>query len=144
MDFTTQLEYASPIFKNILKFLLVQDPIKIASGVTLGFFLNNQLGEIIKQILKPIVYIIISLFSDTGFVYTLFGQPFDIGAVILAILTFFTFIVILYFCLLAPVDKLKEKYNVDKKTAQCKYCKTLINPDATRCPSCTSELNKPI
>ena len=144
IDYNFVYTKISPSLEKVLRFILIQDPIKIATGFTLGYFTNNLISKMLNNIVKPIVYMVISLFSKSGFIFTVLGQSINIGAVLSEIILFTTFIFILYYGFVSPIDNLKERYNIDQKIVHCPYCKTLIDPDATRCPSCTSELNKPI
>ena len=124
VDYNFVYKKISPSLEKVLRFVLIQDPIKIATGFTLGYFTNNFIREILNNIVKPIVYMVISLFSDSGFVYSVFGQTINIGIVLTEIVLFTTFIVILYYGFVSPIDNLKQRYNIDQKTIQCPYCKT--------------------
>jgi large conductance mechanosensitive channel len=132
----------APGFQNVLKFILIQDPIKIATGFTMGFFVNNLIQNFLNNIIKPLVIIILGVFSKSNFAYTVLGQTFDIGSILTQLVIFIVFICIFYFGIVNPVDKLKQRYNVEQKSVACPYCKTIINPEATRCPACTSQLNE--
>ena len=132
----------APGLQNVLKFILIQDPIKIATGFTMGFFVNNLIQDFLNKIIKPLVTIILGVFSTSHFAYTVSGQTFDVGSILTQLVIFIVFICIFYFGIVNPVDKLKQRYNIEQKTAACPYCKTIINPEATRCPACTSQLNE--
>ncbi len=131
----------SPIFQNVFKYVLIQDPIKIASGFTLGFFIKDFIEQFLNKFLKPILMIVLSIFSKSSFSYTIAGQEIDFGGIFIQIVIFTTFMFIFYYGFVNPIDKLRERYNIDQKTSACPYCKTLINREATRCPSCTSQLS---
>jgi len=132
----------SPSIINVLKFLLIQDPVKVAIGLALGMSLNNLFVGFSDDMIKPLVSIFSKSVSDTGLKFFAFGSTFNIGDLFQQIVTFIVFILCVYYLFVVPVNKLKQKYDIDQKTTSCPYCTTLINPNATRCPACTSNLNK--
>jgi large conductance mechanosensitive channel len=140
-QFTTLYDDVSPLFQDVLKFILIQDPVKIATGFTVGMFVTDFFKRLIDTVVKPLIFIVLAKFSETGFVYTVSGQSFNIGSLITELVVFFVFMIVFYYGFVGPIDGLKSKYNIDQKTADCPYCKSIINPTATRCPSCTSQLS---
>jgi len=133
-------EDLSPLFQNVLKFVLIQDPVKIATGFILGASINKLFQVFLESLVKPLLVIIVLYLSKSGFRYTLAGQTFDVGSLIIEIVLFITFMIIFYYLFVGPIESLKEEYNIEQKTIDCPYCMTLINPSATRCPACTSQL----
>ena len=127
---------------NILKFLLLQDPIKLAIGVVLGMAISKVFMGFITDIISPILNGLLHTISSTGFNYTINGTEFKFGNIIEQFVTFIIICCLLYFLIVLPINKLKVKYNIEQRTLPCMYCRTLINPLATRCPNCTSELNE--
>jgi large conductance mechanosensitive channel len=130
----------SPSFTNLLKFILIQDPVKIAVGMALGLNANKLLTEVVGGVVSPLVGGFIKLFSETGFNYNFGGMDFNFGNILQQIILFAIFLIVLFFGFVGPIDKLRKKYNIEQKSVGCPYCTTLISPFATRCPSCTSEI----
>lgn len=133
----------SPQFFNLIKFLLTQNPINMAIGTGLGFAFTTSTTKIIDNLITPsIKYTEYSILKLTG------GSPefpklnFNIYGTIEQIVIMIVFIVFLYYAVVLPINTLKKKYNIDQKTKACQYCKVLIDPSATRCPSCTSHLKE--
>ena len=112
---------------NLIKFILLQDPVKIAIGFALGMAFSKIGLSIISDVINPIVHFNLS--------------EFNFKDIIEQIITLFIFIIILYYLVIVPINNLQKKYNIGIKTAMCPYCKSLINPSATKCSSCTSQLN---
>ena len=112
---------------NLIKFILLQDPVKIAIGFALGMAFSKIGLSIISNVINPIVHFKLS--------------EFKFKDIIEQIITLFIFILILYYFVIVPINNLKDRYNINVKTAMCPYCKSLINPSATKCSSCTSQLN---
>jgi large conductance mechanosensitive channel len=134
---------ASPQLFNILKFILTQDPINIAIGTGLGFAFTTSFTKIINNLITPFIkyigYFILKLAGTNP------GYPrldFNIYDTIEQIIVLIVFIIFIYYVVVLPVTALKKKYNIEQQTKQCPYCKMLINPLATRCPSCTSQLKE--
>jgi len=130
----------SPILQNVLKFVLIQDPVKIATGFIIGASINKLFQVFLESLVKPFLFVILLFLSKSGFRYTVAGQTFDVGSLIIEIFLFIIFMVIFYYLFVGPIETLKEEYNIEQKTIDCPYCMTLINPSATRCPACTSQL----
>ena len=112
---------------NLIKFILLQDPVKIAIGFAVGMAFSKIGLSIISTVINPIVHFNLS--------------EFNFKDIIEQIITLFIFIIILYYLVIVPINNLQKKYNIGIKTAMCPYCKSLINPSATKCSSCTSQLN---
>jgi large conductance mechanosensitive channel len=126
--------------ENILKFILLQDPVKIAIGVALGLVFSQVCLGIIKDCVEPIVQLSLRFFFKTGAV-SFKGINFKYGQIIEKLCTFIIFILILYFIIVIPIGKLKRKYNISKKRAKCPYCIQVIDTESSRCQYCTSQLN---
>lgn len=130
----------SPSFTKLLKFILIQDPVKIAVGMALGLAISKLFTELIGDFISPAITGFLHIFSKTGFNYTLGGFEYKFGNVLQSLIIFAIFLGILFFGFVQPVDELRKKYNIEQKTVGCPYCTTLISPLATRCPACTSEI----
>ena len=127
---------------DILKFLLIQDPVKLAIGVVFGMAISRVFLAFITDIISPLLTGLLRTVSSTGFNYNINGAEFKFGNTIEQIVAFIIICCLLYYLVVLPINKLKVKYNIEQRTTPCMYCKTLINPLATRCPNCTSELNE--
>ena len=111
---------------NVLKFLLIQDPTQIAIGFALGTSFSNIGLSIIDDVVKPLIK---GNITDMKL-----KNVIEQSAVLII------FFIILYYLVIIPLNNLKKKYGIDIKEAVCPYCRTTISPNATRCPSCTSDL----
>ena len=125
--------------ENILKFILLQDPVKIAIGVALGLVFSQICLGIIKDFVEPTVRISLRFFLKTGII-KFKGIEFKYGQIIEKIISFILFLLLLYFVIVIPIGKLKQKYDISKKRAKCPYCIQIIDIQSTRCQFCTSEL----
>ena len=138
--FNVFFDTISPSFTKLLKFILIQDPIKIAVGMALGLAISKLFTELIGDFVTPLISGFLHVFSKTGFNYTLGGFEYKFGNILQCVIIFSIFLTILFFGFVQPIENLRKKYNIDQKTVGCPYCTTLISPLASRCPSCTSEI----
>jgi len=106
--------------------------------LALGLAISNLFTGIISGAISPSIHSLLYYFSETGFNYA----HFKFGSILEQVIIFVIFIIVLYYGFVLPVDNLKEKYNIEQKTVACPYCMSLINPLATRCPNCTSQINR--
>jgi len=138
--FNVFFDTVSPSFTNLLKFILIQDPVKVATGLSLGMAMSKLFNEFIAYFISPFISAFFYLFSKTGFNYTIGGFTFKFGNMLQSIIIFCIFLAVLFFLFVGPIDNLRKKYNIEQKTVGCPYCTSLISPLASRCPSCTSEI----
>ena len=138
--FNIFFDTVSPFFTKLLKFILIQDPAKIAIGITLGFTISKLFNELTAGFISPFINGVLKSVSDTGFNYKIGNFDIKLGNILNSIIVFFIFLALLFFVFVEPIDKLRQKYNIDQNTVGCPYCTTLINPFASRCPACTSEI----
>jgi large conductance mechanosensitive channel len=132
----------SPSLTKVLKFILVQDPVKIAIGFVLGLAISKLFTQFMIDFVVPVVKLILLKMSKTGFNYKVGPVDIKLGSLIEQLITFAIFIILLYYGFVLPVDQLRAKYNLNQSTVACPYCTTLINPAAIKCPACTSDLKK--
>ncbi len=125
---------------NLLKFIISQDPVKIAIGISLGIVFTQLSVSIISDIVNPIVNIITKLILKNGLKFKINDSEFNFNGVIEKLITFIIFTIIIYYIIIIPIVKLKDKYNINTESSQCPYCKTLINRNSSRCSACTSQL----
>jgi large conductance mechanosensitive channel len=125
---------------DILKFILLQDPVKIAIGVALGLVFSQVCLGIIKDCVEPVTRISLRFFLKSG-VVKFKGVEFKYGEIIEKIVSIIIFMLILYFIIVVPISKLKMKYNISKKRSKCPFCMQIIDVESSRCQFCTSQLN---
>jgi large conductance mechanosensitive channel len=132
---------SSPQLTNMLKFILYQEPIKVAMGAALGIAVMDLFNGFANNLAKPTIHTVINKISSSGLSYTFLGSEINFGTILEKIIIFILFLILFYYAFVIPINKLRVKYNIDLRTKVCPYCATFINPYATKCPSCTSDLN---
>ncbi|MBP5553490.1 MAG: large conductance mechanosensitive channel protein MscL [Lachnospiraceae bacterium] len=128
------------------KFIMRGNVIDLAVGVIIGAAFGNIVTALTENVINPLIGCIGNPEVD-GFVIPLIkGQAINLGAFITAVINF----LIMAFVLFIIVKAMNKAMTVGKKkepeaaptTKICPFCKSEINKDATRCPHCTSELDK--
>ena len=138
--FNIFFDTVSPSLTKLLKFILIQDPIKIAIGMSLGLTISRLFNELTGDFISPLINGVFKSVSDTGFNYKVGNFDIKLGNILNSVIVFGIFLAVLFFVFVEPIDKLRKKYNIQQKTVGCPYCTTLISPLASRCPACTSEI----
>jgi large conductance mechanosensitive channel len=118
----------------------------MAVGVVVGAAFKAIVDSLVNDIISPLIGIIFSAdFSDV--VININGSPIGIGNFINAVINF----VIVAFALFVVIKAANATSKLRKKeeaapaaptTKICPFCQSEISIKATRCPHCTSELDK--
>ncbi|MFE3459138.1 MscL family protein [Nocardiopsis aegyptia] len=124
------------------KFLLQGNLVQLAVAVVIGAVFANLITAFTEGFITPLIGIFggIPTFSDLYFEIN--GSRFLYGAFVDALISFLLTAAILYFFVVMPVGKLLERFQKveEANTRSCPFCLTGIDKKATKCPSCTSEV----
>jgi large conductance mechanosensitive channel len=117
----------------------------MAVGVVVGAAFKAIVDSLVNDIISPLIGIIFSAdFSDV--VLTVNNSPIAIGNFINAIINFlivaFSMFVVIKAANTASSLRKKEEAPAAPTTKICPFCQSEISIKATRCPHCTSELDK--
>lgn len=132
-------------------FALRGNVVDMAIGVLIGGAFAALVGAFTEDIINPILNLLGGENAKLGWAIQLGsgeGQSILIGAFISAIINFIIMAFIIFMIMkslnkLATIGQKKEEEAPAEPTEkECPYCKTMINIGATRCPNCTSELDK--
>ena len=140
-------EKGKGFIKEFKEFALKGNVMDMAVGVIIGGAFSSIVTALTENIINPLIGCIGNP-EVTGFTIPLIkGQAIDIGAFITAIINF----IILAFCIFLMVKavnklttprKKKEEAPAAPTTKMCPFCRSEIAIEATRCPHCTSQLEK--
>lgn len=119
----------------------------LAVGMMVGAAFTSIVNSLVNNIISPLIGLLVKVdFSDL--VLKIGEVEVQYGAFIMAIINFLIVALVLFFVVKA-MNMLK---GIGKKpvaeppaaptTKVCPFCKSEIAIDATRCPHCTSELDK--
>lgn len=133
------------LIEEFKEFALRGNVIDLAVGVIIGAAFQNIVTSLTDDIISPII----GLVAQTDFkdlVLTIFGVNIKYGSFITAVINFFIMAVVL-FTLIKVMNKAanlghREDAPAAPTTTTCPFCKSEIAIEATRCPHCTSILEK--
>lgn len=119
----------------------------LAVGMMVGAAFTSIVNSLVNNIISPLIGLLVKVdFSDL--VLKIGEVDVQYGAFIMAIINFLIVALVLFFVVKA-MNMLKgigKKHVEEAPTAPttkvCPFCKSEIAIDATRCPHCTSELDK--
>ncbi|HUO51896.1 MAG TPA: MscL family protein [Gemmatimonadaceae bacterium] len=123
------------MWKDFKEFLIKQNAVALAIAVVLGAALNTLVQALVNDVIMPVVTVATPKDAQWQ-TYALSIGPFHfpLGHLASAMLNF----VIIGFTAWR-ISKLVTPPPAPP-AALCKYCKSVIDPAATRCPQCTSQL----
>jgi large conductance mechanosensitive channel len=142
------------MWNDFKKFALKGNVMDLAIGVIIGSAFGKIVSSLVNDIIMPIIGRIIgkvdfsNLFYDFGAGYATLADAQAEGAATinygLFINNILDFLIIAFsiFIVIRQLQRFKKKEEVKVTTKKCSYCCTEIPIEASRCPHCTSELEK--
>jgi len=132
-------------FLNEFKdFALKGNVLNLAVGVIIGAAFQGVVSSLTENILSPIIGLLTRQNFDS-MMLNVFGITLKYGAFITSVINFIIMAFVV-FMLVRIMNKIlsigheKQKKPLTKK--KCQYCFSEIDINATRCPACTSLLEK--
>ena len=130
------------LMEEFKAFALRGNMMDMAVGVIVGGAFSDIVTSLTKNILKPIINLCMG-----SQLYSLddiknFGASFISSVVNFVIMAFILFMLLKFVNKLLTIGIKKEEEPAAPTTKVCPYCKSEIPIEATRCPHCTSELDK--
>ena len=134
-------------FEEFKAFAVKGNAMDLAVGMMVGAAFTSIENSLVNNIISPLIGLLVKVdFSDL--VLKIGEVDVQYGAFIMAIINFLIVALVLFFVVKA-MNMLKgigKKHVEEAPTAPttkvCPFCKSEIAIDATRCPHCTSELDK--
>lgn len=137
-------------WKEFKEFISRGSVMDMAVGIIIGGAFTAIVNSLVNDIVMPILSLLTGGYDFTKLAVT-FGEGeeaavFNYGLFISAVINFLL-IALVIFCIIKSINKMKDKFDKDKKeeaatTKVCPFCKSEIDIEATRCPHCTSQLDK--
>lgn len=136
------------ILDEFKEFISRGNVLDMAVGIIIGGAFTNVVSSLVKDIINPFL----GLFGGMNFdrlSWNIVGDvTLNYGSFLTTILNFLimAFVVFLIVKVMNTVSarfsRKKEEEDVAPTTKICPFCKSEIDVDASRCPHCTSELEK--
>jgi len=122
------------MFTDFKAFLLKQNVMSLAIAVVIGTALNTLVKALVDDFIMPIVAVLGPGGDWKTATWDVGPFQFGVGDFLAALLNFLIIGLVawrLSKLFLAP----------DTPTKTCQYCRSAVDPAASRCPHCTSELS---
>ena len=134
-------EKTTGFFAEFKQFIARGNVMDMAVGVIIGGAFSGIVTSLTENFINPILNELTGAASYTWQDVGGFASAFLSAVVNFIIMAF------ILFCLMRGINKLltigkKPEAPAAPTTKKCPYCKTEIDIEATRCPHCTSQLEK--
>ena len=127
-------------------FILRGNVLDLAVAVVIGAAFTQIVNSLVENIITPIIAAIGGQPDFSALTFTVNNSVFRYGAFLNAVISFAIIALIVYFLIVKPVNALMARVSApaaEAPLAICPQCFSEVNPEANRCPSCTSWLRGP-
>src|SRR5512133_729757 len=120
------------------KFLLRGNVFDLAIAVVIGVAFGAVVVALVKDIITPILGVFGGLPDFSQWYFTINGSKFLIGDFINALLAFVVLAFIIYYLVVLPIEKMRDRYQpaqvaAPETTRDCPYCLSKIPKAASKC-----------
>lgn len=126
------------------KFIVRGNVVDLAVAVVVGGAFGGVVTSLVKDIITPILGIFGGIPDFSAWTFSVNGSTFGIGNFINAVLSFIIIAMVVYFVVLAPVNRLMDLMKSGEpegpRTRECPECLSKIPASARRCAFCTTVL----
>jgi large conductance mechanosensitive channel len=123
------------------KFLLRGSAVDLAIGFIVGAAFTSVVKALVADIFTPLIALIFGEPQFENLKFAINHSQFRYGDLINNIITFLSVSAVMYFFVVTPITRLKERRaEADPDTKACPECTSAIPLEARRCPLCTSQL----
>lgn len=126
------------------KFLLRGNVVDLAVAVVIGAAFGAVVQAFVKGFITPLIGVFGGIPDFSALSFTINNSIFPIGEFINALLSFLLIALIVYFFVVAPVNRLMERAKPAEPPAQptreCPECLSKVPTAARRCAFCTAEI----
>ena len=121
----------------------------MAVGIIIGGGFTAIVNSLVNDLVMPLLSVLTGGYDFTKLSVVLGNgenaATLNYGLFISAVINFLL-IALVIFCMIKAINKMKDKIKkneeADPTTKICPFCKSEIDIEATRCPHCTSQLDK--
>lgn len=127
-------------------FILQGNVVSLAVAVVVGAAFGALVNSLVADMITPLIAAFGGQPDFSELSFTINGSKFTYGNFINAVIAFLIISAVIFFFVVKPmnalIDKMRTAEPEDPAVTKCPYCFTEVSVDATRCPACTSELDK--
>lgn len=132
--------------KGFRQFLLRGNVLDLAVAVVIGAAFGAIITAFVKDLLTPLIAMLIGKPDFSELVMTVRGTKFQVGEFVNAILSFVFIAAAVYFFVVVPVNAMVARQRrgeapPDPTTKKCTECLSDVPIAARRCAFCTSPLS---
>ena len=127
-------------------FILRGNVLDLAVAVVIGAAFGAIVTSLVDNIITPLIGAIGGQPDFSGLTFTINNSVFHYGAFINSLIAFLIIALVIYFLIVAPMNRLMAKVSpqaAEATAAICPQCFGEISPEANRCPHCTTWLRGP-
>jgi large conductance mechanosensitive channel len=119
--------------------------VDLAIGVVIGASFNTIVSSIVSGLITPLIGALVKAPDFSQLYFTVNSSKFLYGNVVNAVVSFFIVAATIYFFVVLPINKLKDRMNRNAPTPEpttktCPECQSEIPLAAKRCKFCTVAL----
>ncbi|MFY9793370.1 MAG: large conductance mechanosensitive channel protein MscL [Candidatus Sulfotelmatobacter sp.] len=123
------------------QFVLRGNVVDLAVGVVIGAAFGSVVTALTKDLLTPLIAVLVGKPDFSAISFTLNGTVFPVGDFINAVISFLLIAAAVYFFVVTPLNALvarmrKAPAPADPTTRKCPECLSEIPLDAKRCAFC--------
>lgn len=130
------------MLKGFRDFILRGNIIDLAVAVVIGGAFGQIVSALVRDIITPLIGVIGGQPNFSNIVFTINGSKFLVGDFLNALISFLIISAVIYFFIVAPMNrlmkKLKHNEKIDQVDKTCPECLSQIPLKATRCKFCTA------
>jgi large conductance mechanosensitive channel len=124
------------------QFILRGNVVDLAVGVVIGAAFGTVVTALVKDLLNPLIALVVGKPDFTAISFSIGSTPFPIGDFITALVSFILVAAAVYFFVVTPINALiartrKAQVPADPTTKKCPECLSEIPIDARRCSHCS-------
>ncbi|MBV9440042.1 MAG: large conductance mechanosensitive channel protein MscL [Candidatus Eremiobacteraeota bacterium] len=121
-------------------FILRGNVVDLAVAVVIGAAFGAVVTAFVKDLLTPMIAAIGGKPDFGTLAFTINGSRFAYGDFINAFISFLLIALVVYYLVVAPMQRFNRPRAEDVATQTCPYCLETVPAAATKCRACTSDL----
>jgi large conductance mechanosensitive channel len=130
------------MFSGFKQFVLRGNVVDLAVGVVIGAAFGTVVTALVKDLINPLIALLVGKPDFTGYSFTIRGTLFPVGDFFTAVVSFLIVAAAVYYFVVTPINLLIARSHratvpPDPTTKKCPECLSEIPIDARRCGHCT-------